>query len=62
VKLSGEQLAQYEREGFLVLENFVGEDACDLLRARAAELVRGYTLPERQLVAAIARNAFARVF
>jgi phytanoyl-CoA hydroxylase len=37
--LNSDQLATYERDGFLVLENFVDAKACDRLRARAAELV-----------------------
>ena len=36
------QLDQYERDGFLVLPNFVAADACDALRARAEELVREF--------------------
>lgn len=36
------QLAQYERDGFLVLPNFVATAACDALRFRAQELVRGF--------------------
>ena len=40
--LNPDQLATYNRDGFLVLENFVDEKACDLLRARAAELVRDF--------------------
>ena len=33
------ELAAYERDGFLILENFVSEQSCDRLRARAEELV-----------------------
>src|SRR5436190_19637069 len=33
---------QYHRDGFLLLENFVSAQACDALRARAAELVRDF--------------------
>lgn len=40
--LNPEQIAGYERDGFLVLENFVNEDACKRLRARAEELVRNF--------------------
>jgi len=36
------QLAQYERDGFLVVEDFVTATACDALRARAEELVRDF--------------------
>ena len=35
-------LDRYERDGFLVLETFVSPEACDALRARAAELVREF--------------------
>jgi phytanoyl-CoA hydroxylase len=42
LKLSTEQLAQYERDGFLVLENFVTAEACDQLRARALELTAAF--------------------
>ena len=40
--ITNEQLAQYDRDGFLVIENFVDVAACDCLRGRAAELVRGF--------------------
>jgi phytanoyl-CoA hydroxylase len=40
--LTPEQLARYDRDGFLVLENFMDEQACDRLRERAAELVRDF--------------------
>jgi len=40
--MTPEQLAQYQRDGFLVLENFVGSEACDRLRARAETLVQGF--------------------
>src|SRR5437773_4663860 len=42
MKLSAEQIAAYDRDGFLVLENFVDQSACDSLRARAEELVRDF--------------------
>jgi phytanoyl-CoA hydroxylase len=41
-KLLTEQLAQYEREGFLVIEDFVTAEACDRLRQRAQELVAAF--------------------
>jgi phytanoyl-CoA hydroxylase len=41
-KLFPEQLAQYERDGFLVLEDFIAADACDRLRQRARELVAAF--------------------
>ncbi len=34
--------AQYDRDGFLLLENFVAREACDELRARAEQLVREF--------------------
>ena len=37
--LNTQQLAQYERDGFLMLEDFVSRSECVALRARAAELV-----------------------
>jgi phytanoyl-CoA hydroxylase len=40
--LTSEKLARYDRDGFLVLEDFVDEQACDRLRERAAELVRDF--------------------
>jgi phytanoyl-CoA hydroxylase len=36
------QLDQYNRDGFLVLEDFVAAEACDALRARAERLVRDF--------------------
>ena len=40
--LNPEQIQEYERNGFLVLENFVEASACDRLRNRANELVRDF--------------------
>src|SRR5215203_3923264 len=40
--LSQQQLDSYDERGFLVIEGFAGEDACDLLRARAEELVQQF--------------------
>src|SRR5437870_5412142 len=42
MRITGEQLAAYERDGFLVLENFIRGDDCDRLRARAGDLVRDF--------------------
>ncbi len=44
MKLTAQQLKDYERDGFLVLENFVSAEACDELRNRAAQLVAGFEL------------------
>jgi phytanoyl-CoA hydroxylase len=42
MRLSPDQLACYDRDGFLVLTDFVAEESCDRLRARAKELVRDF--------------------
>ena len=41
-KLTSEQLARYERDGFLVRENFVSAEECDRLRERARSLVAAF--------------------
>ena len=41
-RVTREQLAEYERDGFLVLEKFVDPVACNRLRSRAEELVREF--------------------
>jgi len=41
-KLLPEQLAQYERDGFLVIEDFVAAEECERLRQRASELVAAF--------------------
>jgi phytanoyl-CoA hydroxylase len=40
--LNSEQIVTYDRDGFLVLENFVEQSACSRLRVRAEELVRDF--------------------
>ena len=42
MKLSAAQIAAYDSDGFLVLEDFVDGTSCDRLRARAAALVRDF--------------------
>jgi phytanoyl-CoA hydroxylase len=42
MKLNSDQIAAYDGDGLLVLENFVQQSACDGLRARAEELVRDF--------------------
>ena len=37
--LSLDQLMQFERDGFLILENFLSHESCDELKARARKLV-----------------------
>jgi phytanoyl-CoA hydroxylase len=44
MKLTAQQLEDYRRDGFLVLEDFADLHACDSLRGRAAELVAGFEL------------------
>ncbi|HMF56392.1 MAG TPA: phytanoyl-CoA dioxygenase family protein [Pyrinomonadaceae bacterium] len=41
-QLTPEQLAQFERDGFLVIEDFCAAAECDRLRERADELVKGF--------------------
>lgn len=40
--LSEEQQERYERDGFLLIENFVSDASCEALRARAARLVEAF--------------------
>ena len=42
MSLSPEQLAQYQRDGFLILRDFVAGATCDRLRTRAEELVHEF--------------------
>jgi phytanoyl-CoA hydroxylase len=42
MRLTAQQQKDYERDGFLVLENFVSLEACDELKNRAAELVANF--------------------
>src|SRR5262249_2362183 len=42
IGLSTQQLASYEHDGFLVIENFAGREECERLRRRAEELVRDF--------------------
>lgn len=42
MQISNQQVSQYNELGYLILERFVEEGACDLLRARAEELVREF--------------------
>jgi phytanoyl-CoA hydroxylase len=48
--LTEEQVAVYERDGFLVVEDFVAPDACDELRAHADALVEAYEPPEQKSI------------
>ena len=42
MRVTPEKLADYERDGFIVINDFVDITSCDRLRARAAELVRDF--------------------
>jgi len=42
MELSTNQLGQYQRDGFLVLEHFVDSASCNRLRARAEKLVQEF--------------------
>jgi phytanoyl-CoA hydroxylase len=42
MKLNAAQLAQYDRDGFLVINDFADAEACDALRTRAQELVHDF--------------------
>ncbi len=44
--LTQDQVSQYERDGFVILRDFVAGEACDGLRARAENLVAEFN-PER---------------
>ena len=47
MRLSTEQLDSFEKQGFLVLENFVSARQCENLRQCAKELVRDFEVPEQ---------------
>jgi len=48
--LSDEQVARYHADGFLVLDGFVGLDACSSLRSRAVRIVDEFQPTERRTV------------
>jgi phytanoyl-CoA hydroxylase len=50
MSLSSEQLASWERDGFLVLEGFVPPERCDALKAHAGELIAAFDPDEVQSV------------
>ena len=47
MRLSREQLDSFEKQGFLVLENFVSARQCENLRRCAKELVKIFDVPEQ---------------
>src|SRR5437588_8821773 len=42
VILNKDQVSAYDRDGFIVLNDFVSPEGCDRLRGRAVELVRDF--------------------
>ena len=50
MRLTSEQLEQYRREGFLLLERFVSDEACDELRSEAERLVDDFDPAEHASV------------
>jgi phytanoyl-CoA hydroxylase len=42
MRIDSTQIAAFERDGYLVIKNFVDGQGCDRLRARAQELVRDF--------------------
>jgi len=42
MSISRQQIAEYQNQGFLVLERFASAEECDRLRARAAEMVQEF--------------------
>lgn len=42
MRITDDQRVQYQRDGYLVLEDFVSSDSCERLRARAEELVNEF--------------------
>jgi phytanoyl-CoA hydroxylase len=42
MRITHEQLEDYQRDGFVVLSDFVDSSACDTLRARAEQLVQDF--------------------
>ena len=42
MKLTQQQLTRFERDGFLVIENFVSRETCEALKRRADELVAAF--------------------
>jgi phytanoyl-CoA hydroxylase len=48
--LTTDQLASFERDGFLVLPDFVSSDACARLRQQANKLVDAFDPDEQRTV------------
>ena len=48
--LTSEQIRGFDRDGFLVLPDFVSDEACDALRRRAVQLVDEFEPTERRTV------------
>ena len=48
--LDSQQLADFQRDGFLVLDNFASHTDCDAVLARTAELVADFEPPQKKSV------------
>ncbi|MEO8695988.1 MAG: phytanoyl-CoA dioxygenase family protein [Acidimicrobiales bacterium] len=58
--LSADQRASFERDGFLVLPDFVSKDSCDRLRAQADKLVAEFDPDEQRTVFSTTDQGHAR--
>src|SRR5690348_13488617 len=58
--LSADQRASFERDGFLVLPDFVSKDSCNQLRAQAEKLVAAFDPDEQRTVFSTTDQAHAR--
>lgn len=57
---NGDRLANFQRDGYLVLPGFVPADACDALRARMAALVEGFAADEVATIFSTTRHSHAQ--
>ena len=48
--LSGEEISKFQREGYLLVENFLTAEECDFLRSRALDIVDREDLDQHPLV------------
>jgi phytanoyl-CoA hydroxylase len=58
--LSADQRASFERDGFLVLPDFVSKDSCQRLRAQADQLVAAFDPDEQRTVFSTTDQGHAR--
>jgi len=59
-RLDAAMLAAYERDGFLVLDGFLGLEDCDALKQRAGELIAAFTPAPARTVFSTITQAHAR--